>query len=703
MAVLTWRNVDAPQDRGNSAISGLTAAARLFDNGASGLGDAIGRFGTQQTDLANNAAVQAASRFQDSDQLKAALSDGSLFAGLQGVDPTRVDAKTTGLLNARVGDLLANTTSELNNQSTRQQMDVRGEKLMEDQYAFGRTKDQNALIDAARPAANALALASYNRDPAAIAAASADPSLARLPADVFQKLMTDATSQQQGRATLTGTDLSNQGTGLRNQATAFDNMVTQRNDRAQQGALAVMDQLKDAATGGEAYQQYNRIAQSLDPQVAATVRAQLEQRWGPIFGGAGSFPGSGGAGTGAAGAIAGAAGGLTPLGGAPLDGGDAGTAAGGKYNVTFGYRKTDVPITSMSIDDLTKKGGLQDQMINDPTLKNSPLGAYQINKDTLLDFAKRLGIKSDTKFTPEVQEQLGRAIFEDRKNGDLSKTWSSLAKIPGASDVGAFKNKSWDEVKDFIAQNEGTAKAETANDVRNEGKTLLDSLTNLKLNQGQKIQLNGANGIEKALAVTRSGDAGSEASNLIANMSAFKGADAGWLTDEINEVAKRGKLTAPQAATLIQQHLKSNQGTLANAADNIRTLGGLLDPRSTTASPNLPSGQRIDDRALLAAADSNAQGQGVAQLGQTQNMVASQAQIDQAGAALQAAQEQLINARQRALANPRWTGLKAVEQQYAQTVAQARLLLASAANNAPVNLVPGYNDQAARRAAASTR
>jgi hypothetical protein len=699
MAVLTWRNVDAPSDRGNSAINGLTAAANLFNTGASGIGDAIGNFGKAQTTLANNAAVQAASRLQDADQLKAALADGSLLSGLQGVDPSRVDAATVGDINTRVSNLLLDRGRDLNNQTTSQ-------ALHDTQYTQNRLETNNALTDAARPALNALFLASKSRDPKAIAAAQADPALAQLPSDVLTKFLTDATAQEQGRASLTGTDLTNRGTGISNDARALDLKINQRNDAAQQGALQVMNQLRDAASGGEALSQYSSIANSLDPQVAASVRAQLEQRWGPIFGGgsgAGSSPGSGG--TGAAGSIAGAAGGgLAPLGGAPLAVGDAGTATGGEYNVTFGYKKTDVPITSMSIGDLTKKGGLQDQMINDPSLKNSPIGKYQINKETLLDFAGRLGIKPGTKFTPDVQDQLGEAIFNDRKSQDLSKTWESLKNIPGASTPGAFKNKSWAEVKDFIAQQEGTAKAQTAAEVRNEGKTLLDSLANLKINQGQKIQLNQANGVEKALAVSRTGDAGSEASNLITTVPAFKGADAGWLTDEINTVMKRGNFTAPQAATLIQQHLKSNQGTLANFADRVRTLGGLTDGfTGTDASPNLPSGQRINDRALLAAADSNAQGQGVAQLAQTQGMQATQAQVDAANVALQQAQEQLINARQRAAANPNWKGLADYEAQYRQAIIQARLLLAGGANNAPVNLVPGYNDQAARRAAATVR
>lgn len=688
MAVLTWRNVDAPSDRGNSAITGLTAAARLFDTGASGLGDAIGRFGQQQTALANNAAAQAASRIQDSDQLKAALADGSLYAGLQGVDPSKVDARTVGDINSRVGDLLNYAGKDVSNQ-------IQTQNLHTDQYKQNRLETENALIDAARPAANALALASKNRDAKGIAAASADPALAALPSAVFQKLMTDATAQEQGRASLTGTDLQNQGQGITNQDRAFDFGIKQRNDRAQQGALQVMDQLKDAASGTEAYQQYNQIANTLDPQVAASVRQALEQRWGPIFGGNGTGSPVGGSisssgSTGSAGAAAGAPGSLSSLGGAPLTLGDPGTQNGGKYNVTFGFQKTDVPITSMSIGELTKDGGLMDQMIADPKLKNSPLGAYQINKATLQDYAKRLGLKPGTQFTPEVQDQIAEQLFNDRKSQDLTQTWAGLSKVPGAGAVGAFKNKSWAEMKDLITQAEGTAQAQSPQEVRNEGQTLINSLQGLVADRTQQSQLIGQNGFEKALANTSSGDAGSEASRLISSVPAFKGADAGWLTDEINMVAQKAHLTAPQAATLIQQHLKSNQGTLANAVDSIKTLGGLTDGfKGTDASPNLPSGQRIDDKALQAAIASNADGSAVKRYGQYLNLQSKNAQVAAAATAIQQAQEQLINARQRAAANPNWKGLAAYEQQYRQTVAQARLLLASAANNSSTELASG--------------
>ncbi|MDR5839314.1 glucosaminidase domain-containing protein [Caballeronia sp. LZ034LL] len=109
MAVLTWRNVDAPQG-GNAGIAGLATAAGLLTNGSNGLSDAIGKFGQAQTDLANNAAVQAASRYQSASDLSSALSNGSLLSGLQGlgVDPSRVDAKTIEALQKGVGDRVNN-------------------------------------------------------------------------------------------------------------------------------------------------------------------------------------------------------------------------------------------------------------------------------------------------------------------------------------------------------------------------------------------------------------------------------------------------------------------------------------------------------------------------------------------------------------------------------------------------------------------
>jgi hypothetical protein len=692
MAVLTWRNVDAPSDRGNSAVSGLATAARLLDSSTSGLADGLGKFGQAQTTLANNAAAQAASRFQDADALKAALSDGSLLAGLQGVDPSRVDANTVAGLNSQVSDLLNQKGKGLSNDTVAQQ-------LHDTQYAQTRLEDRNRLVDEAKPAFNELILASKSRDANRIAAAQANPALAALPSDLFTKMMTDATAQEQGRASLTGTDLTNTGQRLTNENAVTNNarnsfnFGNEKTDRADlELARSTAQQLEDVTSPLEALTKYKELSTNLSPGASQLVRQQLEQRFGPIFGGAsgaspsGGIIGSPGSGTGAAGAIASAVGSVPTLGGLDPNAGDAGTLNGGKYNVTFGYKKTDVPITTMSIGELTKDGGLMDQMIADPKLKNSPIGAYQINKDTLVDFAKRLKLPADTKFTPEIQDKIGQAIFEERKNRDLTDTWSSLKNVPGASKVGAFKNKSWDEMKDFISQNEGTAKAQTAAELRNESQTLMSSLQGLVTDRNQKMQLVGNTGYEKALAVTRSGDPASEASRLIASVPAFKGADAGWLTDEINMVSKRANLTAPQAAEFIQSYMKSNQGGLANFADTARTLGGLLDPRQTSASPNLPSGQRIDDAALEAAIRANKDGSAVNRYAQYQSLQAKNAQTVAAAQALQQASVDLANARRLAAANPRWTGLPLAEKAYAQAVANARLSMASAANNGKMEL-----------------
>ena len=51
-------------------------------------------------------------------------------------------------------------------------------------------------------------------------------------------------------------------------------------------------------------------------------------------------------------------------------------------------------------------------------------------------------------FTADVQDQLGRAIYEDNKNGDLSKIWAGLP----SNKPGAYSNVPWEQARVKIAQ-----------------------------------------------------------------------------------------------------------------------------------------------------------------------------------------------------------------------------------------------------------
>ena len=78
------------------------------------------------------------------------------------------------------------------------------------------------------------------------------------------------------------------------------------------------------------------------------------------------------------------------------------------------------------------------------------VGTYQITYGTLKNYApKVLGPNwRNTPFTAEVQDQIARAIYEDNKNGDLSKIWAGLP----SNKPGAYSNVPWEQAREKIAQ-----------------------------------------------------------------------------------------------------------------------------------------------------------------------------------------------------------------------------------------------------------
>jgi hypothetical protein len=691
MAVLTWRNVDSPSTRGTSAIDGLSVAAQMLNQGTNGLSTAIGQFGTAQTDLANNAAVAAASRFQDPASLKAALADGSLLSGLQGVDPSRVDARTITGLGDRVSTLLSDTGKDLSNQTTTQ-------NLYDDRYKQGRLETENLNLDASRPAIAAMAKAANARDPKAFAAAAADPSIAKLTPDQIMAAYTKGNSLEQERATLAGTDLQNTGTGISNNVRQFEFSNAKRDDADRQSAMVAASTLSHAADPTEALTQYNQLASQLSPGAATQVRAALEQRFGPIFGGGAAggvaLPGSAGKAGAAIGAAAGTSGAtaLSPLGGAPNDVGEAGTKNGGMYNVTYQYKKTDTPITSMSIDDLTKDGGLQDTM--QKTQGNSPIGAYQINRDTLKDYAKRLGLPPTQIFTPEVQDQLGEAIYNDRRKGDLSGTWSSLKDVQGANVPGAFKNVSWAQAKKLIADKEGTSVAENNQETRNNVTALISGAGQLTNLMQAQIDHNTSSPSQKAFAagVGVTSDASTEADRLINSIPAFKGANVKDVTSQIQGVMAKTGLNERAAATMLANAVGDTSGlvnTLRSKVGHLAHKVG-MDRNHLDYADEMPSGLAVDTGLLAEQMKGSDAGGAALKYNQTQRVSQLGTQITAATKDLQTAADNLGVARQRAAADPEYKGLARYQGEFNRARQQLELLKATAVNDASVNLPKGF-------------
>lgn len=132
------------------------------------------------------------------------------------------------------------------------------------------------------------------------------------------------------------------------------------------------------------------------------------------------------------------------------------------YNETLGYgilvdgvrsggRGSDVDLTGMTLGEIDQ---LQTQMLRDPDNEwnSSAVGRYQIIRTTLRGLKQELGLSDDTRFTPELQDQLALVLLDRRGLSDweagrisdeqfqdnLAYEWASL---PLATGIGAYEGQ----------------------------------------------------------------------------------------------------------------------------------------------------------------------------------------------------------------------------------------------------------------------
>lgn len=520
MAQITWRNVDAPNFSGVG--DSIRSFSGLLGNATAGLSDALGNFQTAARQEVGNQVMQNALQYQDPTEYRNALASGALF---QGVDPSLISNRTLENLDNRTGNLL--------NQATQQQA------LDYNTYRTGRMQDLDARGDAASPALRQLALAYQSGDPNTIARAQQQygSALDSLPADQVQEIM--------GR-------LQNQGSNAIGQRRDLFNLGTNmRDDADSQAAIGALSQIvrgaenpNDARILAEAY------SRSLSPTAQARLQGLLAQQYPGTYGNnVTSAPGT------------------------------AGTRSGSPFDVTYQFQGTSKPITQMSIGEVTNH---QANMIS--TQGASPVGAYQINKATLEDFApKVLGENwRNMPLSPENQDKIGEAIFNARKNGNLKDTWAALPD----STVGAYKNRTWNEMKGLIAQAEVGANPLAVQQAAQGNQAVSNLATGMI---GTRLMENNAVGNVPDYLRTLGDTAtpGEVVNRLLEND--FKGADRNWVLARVNEIAQRAGVSPAMAATVMQR-------AQTNVPENMiwRGLQG-LNPFISNEAGN---GTRLNDDAI---------------------------------------------------------------------------------------------------------
>lgn len=520
MAQITWRNVDAPNFSGVG--DSIRSFSGLLGNATAGLSDALGNFQTAARQEVGNQVMQNALQYQDPTEYRNALASGALF---QGVDPSLISNRTLENLDNRTGNLL--------NQATQQQA------LDYNTYRTGRMQDLDARGDAASPALRQLALAYQSGDPNTIAKAQQQygGALDSLPADQVQEIM--------GR-------LQNQGSNAIGQRRDLFNLGTNmRDDADSQAAIGALSQI---VRGAENPNDARILAEAYSKQLSPTAQARLQ---GLL---AQQYPGTYG----------------NNVTSAP---GTAGTRSGSPFDVTYQFQGTSKPITQMSIGEVTNH---QANMISSQGA--SPVGAYQINKATLEDFApKVLGENwRNMPLSPENQDKIGEAIFNARKNGNLKDTWAALPD----STVGAYKNRTWNEMKGLIAQAEVGANPLAVQQAAQGNQAVSNLATGMI---GTRLMENNTVGNVPDYLRTLGDTAtpGEVVNRLLEND--FKGADRNWVLARVNEIAQRAGVSPAMAATVMQR-------AQTNVPENMiwRGLQG-LNPFISNEAGN---GTRLNDDAV---------------------------------------------------------------------------------------------------------
>lgn len=611
MAQITWRNVDAPNFSGVG--DSIRSFSGLLGNATAGLSDALGNFQTAARQEVGNQVMQNALQYQDPTEYRNALASGALF---QGVDPSLISNRTLENLDNRTGNLL--------NQATQQQA------LDYNTYRTGRMQDLDARGDAASPALRQLALAYQSGDPNTIARAQQQygGALDSLPADQVQEIM--------GR-------LQNQGSNAIGQRRDLFNLGTNmRDDADSQAAIGALSQIvrgaenpNDARILAEAY------SRSLSPTAQARLQGLLAQQYPGTYGNnVTSAPGT------------------------------AGTRSGSPFDVTYQFQGTSKPITQMSIGEVTNH---QANMISSQGA--SPVGAYQINKATLEDFApKVLGENwRNMPLSPENQDKIGEAIFNARKNGNLKDTWAALPD----STVGAYKNRTWNEMKGLIAQAEVGANPLAVQQAAQGNQAVSNLATGMI---GTRLMENNAVGNVPDYLRTLGDTAtpGEVVNRLLEND--FKGADRNWVLARVNEIAQRAGVSPAMAATVMQR-------AQTNVPENMiwRGLQG-LNPFISNEAGN---GTRLNDDAVDQMVGALQRGEPLEQsvrnlstVQAAQNVQAAQQAYDTAMAQLQNTQNKISTGQ---------TALTALLPSRQAAVERAQMMLQAAQQQVtadPQNLAP---------------
>lgn len=246
MAILTWRNVDAPNFSG--ALEGYRTASQLLGNAVKSGQDAVGAYTQANSDAADRAIMNRALGLQTAEAHQAALASGALV----GPDGQNASMKLLGDMDTRPTTLL--------------NRDVIRENLDQTQYTNQRGREDDAALNAAGPdIALARTLARNNDQETLNKLLQTSPTIQKLRPEQLASLLTGVdtlSTSFQGRRS---SDV-NFGQGQ----WRFGNEVRDSND-AQTAQAAWLEIQRDNATPGTVQGAVNARAGTMSPGAMARL------------------------------------------------------------------------------------------------------------------------------------------------------------------------------------------------------------------------------------------------------------------------------------------------------------------------------------------------------------------------------------------------------------------------------------------------
>ena len=124
-----------------------------------------------------------------------------------------------------------------------------------------------------------------------------------------------------------------------------------------------------------------------------------------------------------------------------------GTSGPDGDNTTYGYGRYwprgGPRLTDMTLDEVADYQG----RMRTAGSSSTAVGRYQTTRATLDDFRKRMGLRGDERFTPELQDRFGRELlrdegFDDHLSGrkaaselqqSIARRWDSISRMDGHS------------------------------------------------------------------------------------------------------------------------------------------------------------------------------------------------------------------------------------------------------------------------------